>query len=84
MVYDTEFTNDSWKLIRVNVTDDLNISVGNRYIVNLHYNEDNDVYFISQQSDSIIRFDSSNSLSGAFLTEEYPNDLDKFIDSIFN
>jgi hypothetical protein len=83
IVYDSEFTNDSRKLIRVSITEDIIMSVGGKYILNLNYNEDNDVYFLSQQSDSILRVNSSNLLTGTFLTDEYPDNPEEFVVSIF-
>ena len=82
MVYDSEF-NESRKLIRISITDDVTLSVNQQYILNLVYNEEYDVYYLSQVNDSIIHVDSAETLSGVFLTDDYPKNLKGFLGEVF-
>lgn len=83
IVYDSEFEDDR-KLIRVsNIPSDVILVLGKSYILNLIYDEDNDRYSLSQVTDSVFTVASSNILQGAFLTPEYPNEVDAFIAQVF-
>lgn len=84
MVYDSEFADESRELIRVSITDDVTLNVNQQYILNLVYNEEYDVYYLSQVNDSIIHVDSAETLSGVFLTEEYPKNLKGFLGEVFD
>jgi len=83
MVYHTEFAQDQRELIRVSINEETPLTEGHTYILNVVYNEANDVYFLSQLSDSIIYVNTSGTLSGSFLTDDYPNDAADFIDAVF-
>jgi hypothetical protein len=83
MVYSTEFP-DQRELIRIaHLVDQVSFANGVTYLLNLTYNEDNDVYFLSQQNDSIFKIRNDGTISGAFFFGEYPRNIDAFIEEIF-
>lgn len=84
MVYDSEFTEESRALIRISITDDVVLNLNSQYILNLVYNEEYDVYYLSQVNDSIINVDSAETLSGVFLTDDYPKNLKGFLGEVFD
>lgn len=84
MVYDSEFNEESRNLIRISITDDVVLNLNEQYILNLVYNEEYDVYFLSQVNDSIIYVDSAETLSGVFLTDDYPKNLKGFLGEVFD
>jgi hypothetical protein len=82
MVYESELE-DSRELIRISNLKHLVLSEGQTYILNVTYNENNDVYQLSQQEDSIFRVNMDGEVSGVFWTNKYPENVDDFIEMVF-
>ncbi len=83
IVYNTEFP-DQRELIRIaHLVDEVGFANGATYLLNLTYNEDNDVYFLPQQNDSIFKIGKDGTINGSFFSGEYPSNIDVFIKEVF-
>lgn len=85
-VYDTEFT-DERALIRISVPIESSFILEREYLLHLTFSESIDAYFLSQNYDSFFPIDSegtiSDSVFSSFFSENYPNNIEDFIDEVF-